>query len=719
MQLLMVTQAIQIINRLKINMNSKRFKVLLLTLSSTILFAQQSKKQQVPLFESCESTPTETCFYNTMQNFIYHNFKVPDSEKGYRGTIYALVQIDTLGKFNATYIDAESDSLRTATQHVINELPKVKPVEVNGSKKTFRYSLRINIPLHSAPNYGSNQNLLGQTSESSVAFANGSKGLDEVESIKTQKYTNDIFKSDLNIPFTHSYYNEFDPEVNQVGANFHTASKPYLYKDVAKYYNFEKRFDEVKLNKHTWLGRKIFNENLAAIKGDNYWFVIDFSVDLRLGKDINSDQKYTYTNTRLLKVSGQLGKNVSFTTTVFESQARYADYFTQYAESIKPSGGNPAIIPGIGIAKRFKTDAFDVPSADANITYTPSQFFDFQLGYGRNFIGDGYRSLVISDVPSPYPYFKINTKFWKIKYTNTYMWLKDPRREVTVDGTYASKYMANHYLSWNVNNRLNIGLFETVVWQNTNDRGFDMNFLNPIIFYRSVEFTSSSKTGNAALGITGKYKFTNKFNMYGQFFLDEFSLTDMTNGSNSWKNKYAYQIGAKYYNAFKVKNLMLQAEFNSVRPYTYSHSQVITNYGHNNQSMGHLWGANFREVIAIANYYKGRWFANAKLVYGVKGFDFDTATNSYNYGSNILLSYDYNRYRDTDVKIGQGNKTHLFNGELQGGYLVNPSLNLKLFASVIYRDFSPLESTINTTKGNTTWLQIGLRTDLFNWYTDF
>ncbi|UYW00761.1 gliding motility protein RemB [Flavobacterium agricola] len=702
-------------------MNTKSLIVLLTTLLTSVLFAQQSYKQQVPLFPSCESTPTEACFYNTMQNFIFHNFKVPEKEvvSNYRGTIYALVQIDTLGKFNSTYIDAETNELREATQQVINALPTVKPYEVNGVKKTFRYSLRINIPLQSVSNHDTQANLLGQTSESSVSFANGNKGLNEVESIKTQKYNNEIFTSDLDIPFTHLYYNEFDPMVNQVGANFHTASKPFLYKDVAKYYDFEKRYNEIKLNKYSWLGRKIFNENLVAVKGNNYWFLIDFSVDLRLGKDVNSDQDYTYTNTRLFKVSGQLGKQVSFTTTVFESQARYADYVTQYAESIRPDGGNPAIIPGIGIAKRFKTDAFDVPSAHANITYTPSEFFDFQLGYGRNFIGDGYRSLIISDVASPYPYFKINTKFWKIKYTNTFMWLKDPSREATVDATYATKYMANHYLSWNVNNRLNLGLFETVIWQNTNNRGFDMNFINPIIFYRSVEFNSSSRTGNAALGLTGKYKFSNSINMYGQLFLDEFSLSDMTNGSNSWKNKYAYQIGAKYYNAFKVKNLMLQLEYNSVRPYTYSHSRVITNYAQNNQSMGHLWGANFREVIAIANYYKGRWFANAKLVYGVKGFDFGTDATAINYGSNINISYDYNRYRDNDVKIGQGNKTHLFNGELQAGYLVNPSLNLKLFGSVIYRDFSPLESTVSTPKGNTTWFQVGLRTDLFNWYTDY
>ena len=100
------------------------------------------------------------------------------------------------------------------------------------------------------------------------------------------------------------------------------------------------------------------------------------------------------------------------------------------------------------------------------------------LGYGRNFIGDGYRSLLAGDGASPYPFVKINTTFWKIKYTNTYMWLKDVRADATVDRTYATKYMANHYLSWNVSKRLNIGFFESVVWSNQNNRGFDINFVN-------------------------------------------------------------------------------------------------------------------------------------------------------------------------------------------------------------------------------------------------
>ena len=73
--------------------------------------------------------------------------------------------------------------------------------------------------------------------------------------------------------------------------------------------------------------------------------------------------------------------------------------------SIKPDGGNPAIIPGRGIAKDFKSDAYDYPVAEAYLSYTPSKYFNFQFGNGKNFIGDGYRSLFLSDVASPYPLF--------------------------------------------------------------------------------------------------------------------------------------------------------------------------------------------------------------------------------------------------------------------------------------------------------------------------
>ena len=705
----------------------KGLLTLFLSLYTFIAFAQDvntipkkevSSPSRFPVFPNCEnleSSVLEKCFYNEVQDFVFQNFVVPENlvQNNFQGKVKVLFEVDEKGGFKVIYVNAVDDALIREAKRVFGKFPNVKPSTYNGSPTFSQYNITISIPLKSNEQQAAEAVAVAET----VKVA--PKKLTELDSIPLSKFDNPQFKSHLNIPFSHSYYAHFDASVNQVGSNNHTASKPFTYAEVAKYYDFAAENEKLKKDKSGWWGRKLWNENLVEIQGEDYWFVINPIVDLQVGTASGKNQVNTFVNTRGINFSGGLGSQLNFTTTIFESQGRFADYYNRYAELIKPAGGNPAIIPGIGIAKDFKTDAYDFPMAEANLTFAPAKFVDLQLGYGRNFIGDGYRSILEGDGTSPYPYFKINTNFWKIKYTNTYTWLKDVRPEATIEKTYTTKFMASHYLSWNISNRFNLGLFESVVWTDTNDRGFDMYFVNPIIFYRAVEFASSARTGNALLGMTFKYKWNNQVNFYGQFLLDEFSLGDIKAGDNSWKNKFAYQLGVKYFNAFKVDNLLLQLEYNHVRPYVYSHSDPLTNYGHTNQSLGHQWGGNIQELIAIGRYHKGRLFADAKITYGVRGLDFANSGANSNYGGNIYRDYDLERYADTGVKVGQGNKTNVFITDLQAGYLVNPMTNLKLFGSFIYRNFNPSQDTATTFKESTTWFSLGIRSDVFNWYFDY
>ncbi|VXB16280.1 Gliding motility protein RemB [Flavobacterium sp. 9AF] len=703
----------------------RKIIILIVLCFGTSLYSQ-IKNETFPTFSECENVNEEqvkACFYSTLEHFVYDNFKVPNFvlEKEYKGNVIVLFEVDTVGVFKTLYIDALYNDLKIETQRVFDLLPKIKPALYTGRPTYAKFTLTIAIPLVNPEDYKAVKEDAEVVSKTNELLIENNKELTEFEAVEKayKPFKNPNFNSDLNIAFSHSNYYNFEALLNQVGSNNHTATKPYSYNEVAKYFDFDAVQSRLLKQKESWWGKKIWNENLVAIQGEGYWFTLNPIFDLRMGKDVDSDLSNTFVNTRGVQLQGALGDNLTFSSSIYESQGRFADYYNAYASSLKPSGGNPAIVPGIGIAKTFKEDAFDFPMAEANIKFKPNKNIDLQLGYGRNFIGDGCRSLLQSDATSPYPYFKINTSFWKIKYTNTYMWLKDVRPEVTQEGTYATKYMASHYLSYNISKRLNIGLFENVVWTNTNDRGFDVNFVNPIIFYRAVEFSSSSKSGNAVLGATAKYKWNNQLNFYGQFLLDEFAIGDIKEGNKSWRNKFGYQIGAKYYDAFHVKNLMLQIEYNQVRPYVYSHSNPLTNYGHNNQSMGHAWGANFRELIGIARYFNGRYFGETKFTYGQRGFDYNTATDTYNYGSNIYLNYEENRPFDTGVSVAQGNKTKIMIAEVQIGYIVNPSSNLKVFGNLIFRDFNPKIQTENLQKNSTTWFSIGLRSDLFNWYFDY
>ncbi|WP_274474700.1 energy transducer TonB [Mangrovimonas aestuarii] len=674
--------------------------------------------EKPPVFPGCDSLAVidlESCFNKSLFARIKADFQVPEDlvNSNYQGDVVVLFEINAKGGFQVIYVDAMYESLKSETQRFFRDLPKVEPASYNGKPTFKQYTIAIPIPLD-----GSGRNIIDAKARGVVQLEQEAK--QEYDKVSEGKvpFEDKALTSQLNIPFVHSYYARFERSMNLVGTNSHTASKPYMYEDVSVYQDLKADQEALKQDRSTWFGRKLWNEHFVQLQGKDYWFTVDLIFDFEVGKDFDADFNSTFNNTRGLYFQGGLGKKFNFFTSVYESQGRFAQYFNQYAESLKAFGPDPAIIPGRGIGKGFKDDAYDYPVAEAYLSYTPADFINVQFGHGKNFIGDGYRSLFLSDAASPHTYLKLNTKFWKIKYTSTWMWLRDVRPEVVVEDAFLTKYMANHYLSLNVSKRLNVGLFESVMWTDVNGRGFDINYVNPIILFRALEFESGQGAGNAILGLSIKYKLSDNVYAYGQFVLDEFSLSDVKAAEKSWKNKWGYQFGLKYFNALNVDNLMLQLEYNQVRPYTYSHNTIVLNYGHANQSMAHLWGSNFREFILIGRYNYQRWYADAKIIIGTKGFDYNTEEDNFSYGGDIYRNYNERPY-DNNVKIGQGIKTNIFNGELQFGYLVNPATNLKLFASTIVRNFDPNAQTMDVYQNNTFWFNLGLRTDLFNWYFDF
>ncbi|MGA8853986.1 MAG: gliding motility protein RemB [Christiangramia sp.] len=703
----------------------------ILLLSFVILSFQVSAQdtnlssELYPEFPECENidyTQQPDCFNRTLVTYIKDNFQVPEIVKneGYKGQLTIIFEVDEEGVFQLIYLDAAYDELKEETKRVFESLPKLKPATYNGRPIHMQFKMPLRIPLQNntvvEPLKEENK-IEVKKEDVNFQVPEDENVLTEYERIKSDDFESPRYTSQINIPLSHEFYSRFDAQFNQIGTNTHSASKPLMFSEVNPYYDFEAHRNELLQNRSTWAGKKLWNEHLVRFQTEDYWFTIDPGFDLQIGKDFEqTDHDFTYNNGREFIIQGGLGKKFNFYSVIYESQGRFAEYYNRFAESISPAGGDPAIIPGRGVAKTFMDDGYDYPVAEGYLSFTPSNFINIQFGHGNNFIGDGYRSLILSDNPSPYPYLKLNTKFWKIKYTNTWMSLRDVRPAVVNSGSYRTKYIANHYLSLNVTKRLNLGFFESVMWENDNDRGFDINYLNPVIFYRAIEFATGADGGNAIIGLTGKYKISNQMYAYGQWLIDEFSSGDVFGGEGSWKNKLGFQAGIKFFDAFNLDNLYLQAEYNQVRPYTYSHNSITLNYGHNNQSMAHLWGANFREFIGIARYKKERWYGSAKLIYGKRGFDYSKKGDYY--GQDIYRNEE-DRPFDTGVKIGQGNTANSFYTELESGYIVNPTTNLKLFASFIYRNFNTQTNTATQFDNSTTWINFGLRTDIFNWYFDY
>jgi hypothetical protein len=371
------------------------------------------------------------------------------------------------------------------------------------------------------------------------------------------------------------------------------------------------------------------------------------------------------------------------------------------------------IIPGLGTAYG-SNGKYNFTNLTGHISYSPIRILNFQLGKDKMFIGEGYRSLLLSDIANNYPYFKSTVNIWTLQYSVWYSAMKDIYQTNGVQKDFRNKYATSHYLSFNPSPEFNISFFETEVFQGTDTnrhRGFDPNYLNPIIFYRPVEYSIGS-SDNALMGLNMSVRFLQRCKLYGQLVLDEFNFAEMRHGHQWWGNKQGWQFGFKSYDVFGIRNLGLQLEFNQVRPFTYSHGSPQQNYAHFNQPLAHPFGANFAEGMAMISYKHKRWQLDFKGIVATIGKD--TTSNTFSVGQNIFLSYT-KRASEYGQGLQQGNQMHFMQGEIKFSYFVIPGLNMRLEAGIIQCYMHGDLGYINETP----YVYLGIRTAMYNFYRDF
>ena len=510
------------------------------------------------------------------------------------------------------------------------------------------------------------------------------------------------------LPLSHDLNTRYDSTLNRLGSGFHTSSKPYAIREVIAAGGSDTfpQFGKGPFAKsNSRLSRKLFREHLFEVKSDDYFLALDPIMEFAGGISSESDtSRNTYTNSRGLRVEGYFGKGFSFQSTFVETQAEFSGYVDSAVRST-------FVVPGGGRTKKLY-GGFDYGVSSGSISYALPKYFDFQLGYDRNFIGDGYRSLLLSDNAYQYPFLKINTTFWKVKYMVMYAMFLDGPDGKGEDRSYRRKYGTFHYLDVNIGKRLYVGILESIVWKYDSTRAYDITYFNPVIFLRPVEFSIGSPD-NALIGLNLKYKLAERHFIYAQAIMDEFKIREVRSGDGWWGNKHGFQVGWRAFSLFGIRNLDVGTEYNYVRPYTYQHRSSATAYAHFNQPLAHPLGANFSESVTSISYSFKRWFMHTRFSIADVGYDYNSILDPVNYGNNVLLSYE-TRPNEYGNSTGQGLNTDVLNVELRLGYLVNPSSNLVLEAG------AKLRSAQNTFgKMDTRQVWFGLRNVISNRYFDF
>lgn len=330
---------------------------------------------------------------------------------------------------------------------------------------------------------------------------------------------------------------------------------------------------------------------LFTVDEDPYFFKITPVLNYAHYFKTGGTNENLFVNTRGFELRARLSDKVGIYSFITDNQMRAPNYVRR-----KISSGQA--VPGEGFYKGFKRTGVDFMSPSAHIHFNLFDHIDVFFGHGKNFIGNGHRSMFLSDHANQYFHLRMVSRFWKFRYQNLYADMISTYRR-SGDRLLDRKYLAAHYLFFQPVHWLEIGLFESVMFHGRN--GYDLQYLNPVIFYRAIEHDMGSPD-KVRVGMEFRTDFLQRFSVYGQLALDEFNYGELTSGEGWWANKYAFQLGAKYINFFNIPNLDMQLEYNYVRPYMFTHNDTATSFTHYNQPLAHPLGANFNEIVGILRY---------------------------------------------------------------------------------------------------------------------
>lgn len=489
----------------------------------------------------------------------------------------------------------------------------------------------------------------------------------------------------------------YSVRLHQRGVSMHSAIRPYLWDDIASLPGGDTLRPKALLPfLDRWAGDSVH----ATFRGGPL-------LDAELGAPLNEEETLVHRASAGFWSEWVPRKDFAFHLDAQVWDESLPHYLDTLVEATHVSLGEGYAM-GDGSYTHYDWNAY----AD----WKASKYFRFTLGRGRHFFGEGYRSLFLSDGTTSYPYFKITTTAWHIKYVNLFTMLNDVRGADGDPAHFDRKFASFHYLSWNVSKRFNLAFFESIIWQDNDPdypRGFDINYLDPVVVFRPLEFAQGS-ADNALLGAAINFKAGKNTLLYFQAMLDEFILGEVRAGRGWVGNKQGVQLGLSAHEAFKVPGLFMRLEWDYVRPFTYTHSDTRQNYAHFGQPLAHPYGSNFNEILAQVQYRRDRWTYALHMSNTILGSD----TGLYSAGNNIFrpesdrdlspANKNYGYYVGDDIAV------NLFYADFSASWLVDPNTGMNVEAGYTFRSRVPKQGDNEITN----FFRVGISTRFRERYRD-
>lgn len=475
------------------------------------------------------------------------------------------------------------------------------------------------------------------------------------------------------IPLNYTYRLSLEKAMLNAEQRFHSSFLPWSQNQLG---NLESELDSLvpifdlakQKDKRGWK-RKFFHEHLFILDSANYQLTLDPLFHFEYTFDEPSEEAI-YKNVRGFMLRLQLGGKIAVGSDFRENQARLPDYIAARTEATDVAYGQ-------GRVKRLGPANYDFAMSSAYLSYQIIEPLNVTIGHGKHFIGQGYRSHLLSDLAFNYPYLRVNSSWWKgkINYQNLYALHQDLERvesETLAEELFERKFSAAHYLSFAIGKDVTVGLFENNIYpliDSTGNRDIGVQPYLPLIFLNYFSDTKQEALASR-LGLDLKYSPGKRTLLYAQL-----SSHDLSDGLLS------YQIGAKYH---ALEDFRFGFEINETKgvqteptfmPGPIHSTTSVNRYLHYNESLSLPYlTLNYNELIVSAEYQKNRQIYEARAQFS---------------GGDIMQNFYM----------------------AQASYIVNPKMNSAVYLNLTYRQLQDQDDRL--------WISFGWRTHLQNLYFNY